>query len=111
MGLLDSLKSLFFGGETRPPPARRLDGRSKLLLSASLERLPIEEPGWITMQEANALFSPMETADCIRFRGDGRGRQGQSCGLRCGGKTMPLRVHASRKEIVFHAQGEYEREG
>jgi hypothetical protein len=62
MGLLDSLKSLFFGGETRPPPARRLDGRSKVLLSASLERLPIEEPGWITMQEANALFSPMETA-------------------------------------------------
>jgi hypothetical protein len=59
MGLLDSLKS---GGETRPPPARRLDGRSKLLLSASLERLPIEEPGWITMQEANAVFSPMETA-------------------------------------------------
>ena len=62
MGLLSSLKSLFFGGETRTPPARRLDGRSKVLLSASLERLPIEEPGWITMQEANALFSPMETA-------------------------------------------------
>jgi hypothetical protein len=29
MGLLDSLKSLFFGGETPPPPARRLDAGVK----------------------------------------------------------------------------------
>jgi hypothetical protein len=46
MGLLDYLKAFFRTGG--PPPApRRLDGRSKILLAASLKMLTEEEPGWI----------------------------------------------------------------
>jgi hypothetical protein len=73
MGLLDSLKSLFFGGETRPPPARRLDGRSKVLLSASLERLPIEEPGWITMQDGATVPARWRPPKCQVATLQGRG--------------------------------------
>ena len=60
MGLFGRLKSLFSLGSIRPPAPRRLDGRSKALLAASIKMLPFEEPGWITMKEASALFSPKE---------------------------------------------------
>ena len=61
MGLLDYLKAFFRTGA--PPPApRRLDGRSKILLAASLKMLPEEEPGWITMKEAKTLFSREDDA-------------------------------------------------
>jgi hypothetical protein len=56
MGLLDYLKAFFRPGAP-PPEPRRLDGRSKPLLAASLKMLPDEEPGWITMKEAKTLFS------------------------------------------------------
>jgi hypothetical protein len=39
--------------------AQRLDGRSKTLLAASIEKLPYKTPGWITGKEAEQLFSPM----------------------------------------------------
>jgi hypothetical protein len=60
MGLQSWLKSLFGGRANASPPPRRLDGRSKALLAASIKLLPIEEPGWITNKEAKALFSPVE---------------------------------------------------
>jgi hypothetical protein len=60
MGLLNHFKALFRTGA--PPAPRRLDGRSKALLIASLKMLPQEEPGWITMKEAKALFSPADDA-------------------------------------------------
>jgi len=56
MSLLDYLKA-FFRPVAPPPEPRRLDGRSKPLLTASLKMLPEEEPGWITMKEAKILFS------------------------------------------------------
>jgi hypothetical protein len=58
MGLIGRLKLLFSRGSIKPPSSRRLDGRSKALLTASIKVLPYDEPGWITMKEAKALFSP-----------------------------------------------------
>jgi len=46
-------------GSPSAPTARRLDGRSKALLAASIKALPYEMPGWITNKEAKQLFSPM----------------------------------------------------
>jgi hypothetical protein len=61
MSLQSWLKSLFDGtAEVDPQPPRRLDGRSKALLAASIKLLQIDEPGWITGKEAKALFSPVE---------------------------------------------------
>jgi hypothetical protein len=42
------------------PAARRLDGGSRALLAASFRPLRDAEPGWITMQEAQKLFSPVD---------------------------------------------------
>jgi hypothetical protein len=61
MGLLDKVKSFFVRGAP-PPSPRRLDGRSRLLLAASMKMLPDGEPGWITMPEAKTLFSLAEGA-------------------------------------------------
>jgi hypothetical protein len=60
VGLLDQLRSIFSPGSSAPPPSRRLDGRSEALLTASLQMLPYDERGWITIKEAAALFSPVE---------------------------------------------------
>ena len=54
------LKSLFRGGSSAVPSPRRLDGRSKALLAASIKMLPYDEPGWIINKEAKSLFSPMD---------------------------------------------------
>jgi hypothetical protein len=61
MGLLNFLKTLF-RAPTPPPGPRRLDGRSKALLAASLKFLRDEEPGWITLPEAKTVFSPASDA-------------------------------------------------
>jgi hypothetical protein len=61
MELPDFLKALF-RSSILPANPRRLDGRSKPLLTASLTLLREEEPGWITMHEAKALFSPVGDA-------------------------------------------------
>jgi hypothetical protein len=58
VGLLDQMRSIFSPGSSEPPPSRRLDGRSAVLLTASLQMLPYDERGWITIKEAAALFSP-----------------------------------------------------
>jgi hypothetical protein len=64
MGLLNYLKAFLRmdGPPPAPPAPRRLDGRSKTLLAASLKMLPVEEPRWITMSEAKTLFSSEEDA-------------------------------------------------
>jgi hypothetical protein len=61
MGPLDFLKALFSAPARQRGP-RRLDGRSKALLVASLKFLRDEEPGWITLPEAKTLFSPASDA-------------------------------------------------
>jgi hypothetical protein len=60
MGLWDWWKSLLLQGSPSAPSARRLDGRSKTLLAASIKTLPYEMPGWITDKEAKQLFSSVE---------------------------------------------------
>jgi hypothetical protein len=41
-----------------PTSPRRLQGSTKASLAASIKALPHGERGWITMNEAAALFSP-----------------------------------------------------
>ena len=62
---MDQLKSLFQRAD-EPLATRRLDGRSKELLAASIKMMPYEERGWITIQEAAVLFSPAD--DEFAFR-------------------------------------------
>jgi hypothetical protein len=51
--------TLLLQGSPPVPSARRLDGRSKTLLAASIKALAYETPGWITDKEAKQLFSSM----------------------------------------------------
>ena len=60
MSLWDWWKSLLLQGSPSAPSARRLDGRSKTLLAASIKALPYETPGWITNKEAKEFFSSMD---------------------------------------------------
>jgi hypothetical protein len=65
VSLLDQLKSLFHRSH-EPSATRRLDGRSKELLAASIKMIPYEECGWITIQEAAVLFSPADDEYAFR---------------------------------------------
>jgi hypothetical protein len=47
------------------PAARQLDGRNRALLAASFRTLRDAEPGWITMQEAQKLFSLVADSDAL----------------------------------------------
>jgi hypothetical protein len=60
MSLWDWWKSLLSRGSPPAASTRRLDGRSKTLLAASIKALPYETPGWITSKEAKQLFSSMD---------------------------------------------------
>jgi hypothetical protein len=60
MSLWDWWKSLLLQGSPSAPSARRLDGRSKTLLAASIKSLAYDMPGWITNKEAKQLFSSMD---------------------------------------------------
>jgi hypothetical protein len=60
MPIFDTLKSLFAGAAAEPPAPHKLDGASEAALSQSLAGLSSTGPGWITMQEARRLFSPMD---------------------------------------------------
>ena len=66
MGLMDQLKLLVRGSD-EPPATRRLDGRSKELLAASIKMIPYEERGWISLKEATILFCSED--DEYAFRG------------------------------------------
>jgi hypothetical protein len=58
MRVWDRLKSVFEGAaEPQPPP--KLDASSEAALSRSIRILPLGNRGWITMQEARSLFSPL----------------------------------------------------
>jgi len=60
MPIFDTLKSIFAGAAAEPPSPPELDSTSEATLSQSLGRLSLAGPGWITMQEARRLFSPMD---------------------------------------------------
>jgi hypothetical protein len=58
MRVWDRLKSAFEGAaQPKLPP--RLDASSQAALSRSIRILPLGYRGWITMQEARLLFSPL----------------------------------------------------
>jgi hypothetical protein len=58
MRVWDRLKSVFEGpAEPQSPP--KLDASSEAALSRSIRVLPLGNRGWITMQEARSLFSPL----------------------------------------------------
>jgi len=60
MPIFDRLRSIFVGAAAEPPSPPMLDSTSEAALSQSLARLSSDGPGWITMQEARRLFSPMD---------------------------------------------------
>jgi len=60
MPIFERLKSIFAGPGTRPLAPPRLEGASEAALGQSLRRISSEEQGWITMQEARRMFSPMD---------------------------------------------------
>jgi len=62
---MDQLKS-FIWTTDEPQPTRRLDGRTKELLAASIKMIPYEERGWISLKEATILFCPED--DVYAFR-------------------------------------------
>ena len=70
VGLIAQLKSLVRGSD-EPPVTRRLDGRSKELLAASIKMIPYEERGGISLQEPTILFSPEDDEYAFRETGGG----------------------------------------
>ena len=59
MLIFETLRSIFAGAAAEPPSPPKLDSTSEAALSQSLARLSSTGPGWITMQEARRLFSPI----------------------------------------------------
>ena len=57
MSFLDRIKTFFSTQAAQPPGPLRLRATSEAVLSDSLRNLPVGERGWITMQEAQHLFS------------------------------------------------------
>jgi hypothetical protein len=58
--VFDKLKSIFTGPAVQAPSPPRLETTSETALAQSLRRISSDERGWITMQEARQLFSPMD---------------------------------------------------
>jgi hypothetical protein len=74
MRVWDRLKSVFEEtAEPKLPP--KLDASSEDALSRSITILPLGNRGWITMQEARVLFSPLRDEYAFGdFDEEGRGR-------------------------------------
>jgi hypothetical protein len=58
MRVWDRLKSAFEVA-AEPKLAPKLDASNEVALSRSIRILPLGNRGWITMQEARSLFSPL----------------------------------------------------
>jgi hypothetical protein len=58
--LWEWVKSLFSTSSLEPPDALELGANSESELSSSLRRLRVGQKGWITLERAASLFSPME---------------------------------------------------
>jgi hypothetical protein len=59
MGAWDRLKSVFAVAEEPKFLPSKLEASSQTALSCSIRLLPLGDRGWITMQEARSLFSPL----------------------------------------------------
>jgi hypothetical protein len=60
MPIFDKLKSIFTGPTAEPPSPPRLESTNEAALAQSLRSKSSGERGWVTMQEARRLFSPMD---------------------------------------------------
>jgi hypothetical protein len=60
MGVLDRIKSLLGPKPIDSPPEHRLRAENEAALSASLRTLVLGARGWITFEEAQRLFSPVD---------------------------------------------------
>jgi hypothetical protein len=60
MPIFDRLKSILAGSRAEPTAPPRLESASEAALAQSLRSISSEERGWITMQEARRMFSPMD---------------------------------------------------
>jgi hypothetical protein len=60
MTLWEWAKSFFSASSPEPRDALKLGANSESELSSSLRRLRIGQKGWITLERAASLFSPME---------------------------------------------------
>ena len=74
MAVLDRIKSLLGANSSHALPERRLSANSEAALSSSVRTLVIGAKGWITLQEACRLFSPMDEARYAFGEMDDRGR-------------------------------------
>ena len=62
MAVFDRITSLFGSSATSALPEHRLSANSEAALSSSVRTLVIGAKGWITLQDACRLFSPMNEA-------------------------------------------------
>ena len=99
---MDWWKSLLLQGSPSAPSARRLDGRSKTLLAASIKALPYETPGWITNKEAKQLFSSMD--DEYAFGEMDEVGKGNIADFAAHVTPRLVRVHAGGRAGLLHAE-------
>jgi hypothetical protein len=57
MGMSDLIGKLFGAKVSAPPDATKLDATTEVALAQALSGLPAGEKGWITLTEAQSLFS------------------------------------------------------
>ena len=62
MAVFDRIKSLLGSKPVKAPPERHLGAETEAGLSSSLRALVSGAKGWITLEEARRLFSPMDEA-------------------------------------------------
>jgi hypothetical protein len=74
MAVLDRIKSLLGSKPVNAPPERHLGAETEAGLSSSLRALVSGAKGWITLEEARRLFSPMDEAQYAFGEMDDAGR-------------------------------------
>jgi hypothetical protein len=74
MVVFDRIKSLLSAKPATAPPERHLSAHTEAGLSSSLRALVIGAQGWITLQEARRLFSPVDQTQYAFGEMDDTGR-------------------------------------
>jgi hypothetical protein len=74
MGVLERIKSVLSSKPVIAPPEHRLSAETEAGLSSSLRALVIGAKGWIALEEARRLFSPMDEAQYAFGEMDDEGR-------------------------------------
>jgi hypothetical protein len=74
MTVFGRIKSLLGSKPANAPPERHLSAETEAGLSASLRALVTGAKGWVTLEEARRLFSPMDEAQYAFGEMDDEGR-------------------------------------